>query len=110
MIPSDTCQSDREVLTDDLRHLGRQDASDRTPKYSRAQILEILRAARDGALIKDVCRQYAITDSTFYRWRKRYGQAVAALTPATAEQQLRQTEAENRRLRKLLSDLDRLSA
>jgi putative transposase len=110
MIFSESDRSDRGQLADELRHLGRREAADRTPKYSKAQILEILRAARDGSLIKDVCRQYAITDSTFYRWRKRYGQAIAAAPAATPEQQLRHAEAENRRLRKLLSDLDRMSA
>ena len=110
MIASDPNRSDSGRLTEQLRHLGRREAADRTPKYSKAQILEILRAADHGALIKDVCRQYAITDSTFYRWRKRYGQAMTAPAASTPEQQLRHAEAENRRLRKLLSDLDRMSA
>ncbi len=99
-------------LTDQLRHLGRRPGrTSRTPKYSRPQILEILKAARDGALIKDLCREHGITDSTFYRWRTRYGHALAAM-PATLapEKQLRRITAENRRLRKLLENIDRLSA
>jgi putative transposase len=99
-------------LTEQLRHLGRrQGRTSRTPKYSRLQILEILKAARDGSLIKDLCREHGITDSTFYRWRARYGGALAAIPASvTPEQQLRHVAAENRRLRKLLEDIDRLSA
>ena len=98
------------MLTDELRHLG-QGRSSRAPKHSRPQILEILKAARDGALIKDLCREHGITDSTFYRWRTRYGAVLAAM-PATStpEQRLRHVSAENRRLRKLLENIDRLSA
>lgn len=99
-----------QPLTDQLRHLGRrQGRTSRTPKHSRPQILEILKAARDGALIKDLCREHGITDSTFYRWRTRYGHALAATTVAP-EKQLRRITAENRRLRKLLENIDRLSA
>jgi putative transposase len=102
-----------DQLADELRHLGRrQGPTPRTPKYSRTQIIEILKVARDGAFIKDLCREYGITDSTFYRWRTRYGQALSAAAPppGTPEQQLRHVEAENRRLRRLLANAERLSA
>jgi putative transposase len=105
--------SGADRIADELRHLGqRQGPTPRTPKYARAQIIEILKAARDGALIKDLCREYGITDSTFYRWRTRYAQALSAAAPApgTPEQQLRHVEAENRRLRRLLASAERLSA
>jgi putative transposase len=99
-------------LTEQLRRLGgRQGRTSRTPKYNRLEILEILKAARDGVLIKDLCRTHEITDSTFYRWRARYGAALAAVPASiTPEQQLRRVAAENRRLRKLLENIDRLSA
>jgi putative transposase len=106
-------QLDRsQPMTDQLRRLGRrQGTTSRTPQYSRTAIVEILRQVEQGALVKDICRRYGITDTTFYRWRARYGQAVQAATPASSpEQQLRQAEAENRRLRKLLANLDRISA
>lgn len=108
----DSSFDSRKLLTDQLRHLGRrQGRVSRAPKHSRSQILEILRAARDGALIKDLCHEHGVTDSTFYRWRTRYGAALAAMPPTTpAEQQLRSIAAENRRLRKRLENLDRLSA
>jgi putative transposase len=99
-------------LTDQLRRLGRrQGRTSHAPKYVKAQILDILRAARDGALIRDLCREHGITDSTFYRWRTRYGAALDAM-PATAtpEQRLRHVAAESRRLRRLLQNVDRLSA
>lgn len=102
----------RQPLAEQLRSLGRGRArSPRAPQYTRAQILEILRAAQHGALIKDLCREHAITDSTFYRWRTRYGKQLAETASAVSpEQKLRQFAAENRRLRKRLTEIERLSA
>ena len=59
---------------------------------------EILQAK--GVIIADVCRQFGITEQTYYRWRKEYG----GLKIDQAKR-LKQLEQENNRLRKVVSDL-----
>ena len=68
------------------------------------QILTKLREAEilqaKGAIIADVCRQFGITEQTYYRWRKEYG----GLKIDQAKR-LKQLEQENNRLRRAVSDL-----
>jgi len=59
---------------------------------------EILQAK--GVIIADVCRQFGITEQTYYRWRKEYG----GLKIDQAKR-LKQLEQENNRLRRAVSDL-----
>jgi putative transposase len=61
--------------------------------------------------VKDVCHAHGITDSTFYRWRRRYGGALVGETRRmSAERRLHNVEAENRRLKRRLAALDRAPA
>jgi putative transposase len=47
----------------------------------------------------DVCRDYGISNATFYKWRSKYG----GMDVSDAKR-LKQLEDENRRLKKLLAD------
>ena len=71
-------------------------------KHTETQIGEILEeAARGAAPVVRICRERGIAEQTFYRWRRAY----AGL--ATAEvKRLRELEAENARLRRMLVDRD----
>jgi len=74
----------------------------RTSRFSEAQIVAILREAEKGELaVKDVCRVHGITESAFYRWRKRYG-----ALEVSEVRHLRELEAENSRLKRLLAERD----
>lgn len=43
-------------------------------RFSDEQIVAILREGEGGAdSIREVCRKHAITETTFYRWRRRFG-------------------------------------
>ena len=48
-----------------------------TKRHSAEQIVRKLREAEvelaKGATVKDACRKLAITENTYYRWRKEYG-------------------------------------
>lgn len=46
-------------------------------KLSEAQIAFVLKQAKDGTSVGEVCRKSGISEATFYAWRKRY----AALLP-----------------------------
>ena len=52
-----------------------------------------------GATVKDGCRKLAITEHTYYRWRREYG--GLKLNQA---RKLKQLEKENSRLKKLVAD------
>jgi putative transposase len=73
-------------------------------KYTAEQIVAKLREAEvllgKGETLAEVCRQLAITDVTFYRWRKEYG----GLRIDQAKR-LKEIEVENTRLRKVVADL-----
>ena len=76
----------------------------RGKKYSAEQIVSKLREADvligKGQTVADVCRQLQITDVTYYRWRKEYG----GLSIDQAKR-LKELEAENTKLRKVIADL-----
>ena len=50
--------------------------------------------------IKDLCRKYGIGNSTFYKWREKYGGMEASDV-----RRLKELEEENRRLKQMYADL-----
>ena len=68
-------------------------------RFSEAQIIGVLQEAEAGVKKQDLCRKHGLTEQTFYRWRsKDGGLRVSDVT------RLRQLEAENQQLKKLLAD------
>lgn len=53
----------------------------------------------DQAPVSDVAKKHGVSDVTIYAWRKRFGQLEAVDV-----KRLRQLEAENARLKKLLAE------
>ena len=76
----------------------------RGKKYTAEQIVSKLREADvlvgKGQTVAEVCRHLQITEVTYYRWRKEYG----GLSIDQAKR-LKEIEAENARLRKVIADL-----
>lgn len=71
-------------------------------QFSQEQITLLLRQAETGAqTISQICREYGITQTTFYRWRNKFG----SMTTDEA-QRLRTLEQENARLKRLLAERD----
>ncbi len=69
-------------------------------KYTEEQIAFALRQAESGTRVEEVCRKFGISQATFYNWKKKYGGlGVSEL------RRLKQLEAENARLKKLVADL-----
>lgn len=46
-------------------------------RYSETQIIKILNEIEGGRLVKDVCREYGISDQTYYNWKAKYGGMMA---------------------------------
>ncbi|GAB3291455.1 transposase [Pseudidiomarina andamanensis] len=42
-------------------------------RMTESQIVAILKEAEAGMPVKDICRKYGIGNSTFYKWRGKYG-------------------------------------
>ncbi len=71
-------------------------------RFTESQIVDILsQAARDDIAARDVCRIHGISEQTYYRWRRRYGDLTVSEV-----KRLRELEAENARLKRLLAERD----
>ena len=71
-------------------------------RFSDEQIISILREAEAGISARELCRKHAISDATFYTWRKKYG---GMEVPEV--KRLKSLEEENARLKKLLAEAGR---
>ncbi len=75
----------------------------RKKKFSPEQIITMLREAEvkqsQGVSIREICKQLAITDQTYYRWRKEFG----GLKVDQAKR-LKDLERENTRLKRVVAD------
>jgi len=68
-------------------------------RFSDQQLISILREAEAGVSAREFCRRHAISDATFYTWRRKSG---GMEVPEV--KRLRSPEEENARLRKLLAE------
>jgi putative transposase len=71
----------------------------RKSRFTDEQIVAVLHEVGAGAKITEVCRRHGITDTTFQRWRRKYG----GLQVSEAKR-LRALEEENRQLKRLVAD------
>ena len=72
----------------------------RKSRFSEEQIIGILKQAEAGVAVPELCRQNAISDATFYKWRSKFG----GLEVAEARR-IRSLEEENQRLKRLVAEL-----
>lgn len=69
-------------------------------QFSDAQIVAVLQEAEKGEKsVVALCREKGITETTFYRWRSRFGGMQVK-----EAQRLRELEKENARLKRLLAE------
>jgi putative transposase len=69
-------------------------------RFSEEQMVKILREA-DRSPVAEVAKKHAISEQTIYLWRKRFGELEAVDV-----RRLRQLEAENGKLKKLVAERD----
>lgn len=68
-------------------------------RYSEEQIIRAIKQHEAGAKVDDLCRDLGVSTGTFYNWRSKY----AGLEVNEAKR-LRELEAENNKLKRLLAD------
>ncbi len=71
-----------------------------TKRKTESQIVAILKEAEAGLSVQEICRQYGIGQSTFYKWREKYGGMEASDV-----KRLKELEEENRRLKQMYAEL-----
>ena len=69
-------------------------------RFSEQQIIKIIKEADAGIKVQDLCRQYGISNATYYKWKSKYGGMEASDI-----KRLREIEAENGKLKRMFADL-----
>ena len=72
----------------------------RPSKFSDTQIKQAIAEVRAGTPLVAMCRKLGVTQTTFYRWRRKYGDG-----DATGPNAVRVLRDENQRLKQLVADL-----
>ncbi len=76
----------------------------KTIKHTTEQIIiklrEVERLQAEGQSIAQACKQIAVSEHTFYKWRLRYGSMKV-----DEAKRLKDLERENQQLKKLVADL-----
>ena len=74
----------------------------KSSRFSEEQIVRILQAGdRREDTVTAICRKHGISEQTFYRWRRKYGEMGKSEV-----RRLRELEQENARLKRLLAERD----
>ena len=68
-------------------------------RFTEQQIIGFLREAEAGMPVKDLCRKHGFSDAAFYKWRGKFGGMEV-----NEAKRLRELEAENAKLKKLLAE------
>ncbi len=71
-----------------------------TKRLTESQIVGILKEAEAGIPVPEVCRLHGVGQSTFYKWRSRYGGMEASDI-----RRIKELEDENRQLKQMYGDL-----
>ena len=69
-------------------------------KFSENQIIAILKAVEGGRTVREVCREHEIAQTTYYKWKQKYGGMQASDI-----KRLRELEEENRKLKQMYAEL-----
>jgi putative transposase len=68
-------------------------------RYSTEDKIRILRQVDAGQRIEEVCREHNLSQVSFYRWKKQFGQMEV-----NEAKRLKELERENTELKKMLAD------
>ena len=69
-------------------------------RFNEVQIVNMLNEGQTGIPVTDLCRKHGVGESTYYKWKSKYGgMSIAEL------ERLKQLEKENRRLKQMYATL-----
>lgn len=71
-------------------------------RFSEEQIVRILRQAEEAdKTATEVCKEHGVSQQTFYRWKRKFGQM-----DVPDVRRLRELEKENSRLKRIVAERD----
>jgi putative transposase len=68
-------------------------------RFSETKIVSILKKQEAGISTADICREYGISQATFYNWKAKYGGLEVCEV-----RRLKELEAENAKLKKMFAE------
>ena len=71
----------------------------RKGRFTEAQIVGVLHEHEAGTTIAGLCRRHGITETTFHRWKRKYGGLQV-----NEAKRLKALEDENRQLKRIVAD------
>ena len=72
----------------------------RKRRFTEQQIIKVLKQVEGGRSVQNVCREYGVSQATYYNWKAKYGGMEASDI-----KRLKEFEAENRRLKQMYANL-----
>jgi len=72
----------------------------RPSRFTDKEIAQALREVDEGANAAQVCRKLGITQTTFYRWRKKFATIIVG-----GHNEMQQLRAENQKLKQIVANL-----
>ena len=69
-------------------------------RFTEAQIVSILHQQEVGKSVKEISREYGISDATFYNWKAKYGGMQISDV-----RRMKELEEENSRLKRIVANL-----
>ena len=70
-------------------------------RYTEEQIIVILKEHEAGASVPDLSRRHGVVENTIYRWKSKFGGMEVS-----EAKRLRELEAENLKLKRLLGEAE----
>ena len=68
-------------------------------RFTESQIMQILKQAEGGIPVADLCREYGMSNASFYKWRSKYGGMDVAMLS-----EMKAMAEENKRLKRMYAE------
>lgn len=72
----------------------------RKKRFTEHQIIKVLKQVEGGRAVSEVCREYAVSQGTYYNWKAKYGGMEASDI-----KRLKDLETENSKLKQMFANL-----
>ena len=69
-------------------------------RFTETKVVSILKQQESGRTVQEICREYGISQATFFNWKSKYGGMSASHL-----KRLKELEEENLRLKKMYANI-----